>query len=55
LLIDRGSVVLGANNLDITAAAVQRLDKKLPSIKVQLTALPPGVQKQMQQQQAMQR
>ena len=55
LLIDRGSVVLGANNLNITAAAVQRLDKKLPSIKVQLTALPPGVQKQMQQQQAMQR
>ena len=55
LLIDRGSVVLGANSMDITSLAVQRLDKKMPSVKVQLTALPPGVQQQMQQQQAMRR
>jgi len=55
LLIDRSAVVLGANSMDITPLAVQRLDKKLPSLKVQLTALPAGVQQQMLQQQAMQR
>lgn len=55
LLIDRAAVVLGANSMDITALAVQRLDKKMPAVKVQLTALPPGVQQQLQQQQAMQR
>jgi outer membrane protein len=54
LLLDRSAVVLGSNSMDITPLAVQRLDKKLPAVKVQLTALPAGVQQQMQQQ-AMQR
>jgi len=47
LLVDRGAVVLVPNNLDVTAVAVQRLNQKLPSVKVQLTALPPGLQQQV--------
>jgi len=46
LLLDRGAVVLVPNNLDVTAVAVQRLNQKLPTVKVQLVALPPGLQQQ---------
>jgi Skp family chaperone for outer membrane proteins len=55
LLLDRGAVVFGTGNFDITGLAVQRLDQKMPSIKVQLVALPPGLQAQMAQQQAQRR
>ncbi len=51
LLIDRSAIVLGSTSLDITRVAVERLDKKLPSVKVQLVALPAGVEQQMRAQQ----
>ena len=51
LLLDRNAVVLGTVNVDITGAAVQRLDQKLPSIKVQLVNPSPAQLAAMQQQQ----
>jgi Skp family chaperone for outer membrane proteins len=54
LLLDRNAIVLGTVNIDITGAAVQRLDQKMPNIKVQLVNPPPGVLAQMQQQQQQQ-
>jgi outer membrane protein len=48
LLLDRAAVVLGTVDVDVTRAAIQRLDQKLPSVKVQLVALPPGAQVQQQ-------
>jgi Skp family chaperone for outer membrane proteins len=51
LLLDRNAVVLGTVNIDVTGTAVQRLDQKMPTIKVQLVNPPPGVLQQMQQQQ----
>ncbi len=51
MLLDRNAVVMGTDaSVDITALAVQRLDQKMPTLKVELTPLPPGVQQQMQQQ-----
>lgn len=50
LLLDRGAVVLVPNSMDVTALAVQRLDQKLPFVKVDLVALPPGLQQQQQPQ-----
>jgi Skp family chaperone for outer membrane proteins len=50
LLLDRNAIVLGTVNIDITAAAVQRLDQKLPTVKVQLVNPPPGALQQQQQQ-----
>jgi len=50
LLLDRSSIVLGTLNIDITGVAVQRLDQKMPTAKVDLVALPPALQAQMQQQ-----
>ncbi|HWA92889.1 MAG TPA: OmpH family outer membrane protein [Rhizomicrobium sp.] len=45
LLLDRNSVVMGTDPaLDVTGLAVQRLDQKLPTIKVELVAPPPGLQ-----------
>jgi outer membrane protein len=50
LLIDRNAVVYGTNSaFDITQAAVQGLDQKLPSFKVQLVSPPPGMMPQQQQ------
>lgn len=50
LLLDRSSIVLGTVNIDITSIAVQRLDQKMPTVKVDLIALPAGLQAQLQQQ-----
>jgi Skp family chaperone for outer membrane proteins len=51
MLLDRNAVVMGTDaSVDITAVAVQRLDQKMPSVKVELTPIPPGMQQQMQQQ-----
>lgn len=50
LLLDRGAVVYGTGNFDITAVAVQRLNQKMPTVKVQLAALPAGLQAQLAQQ-----
>ena len=54
LLLDRSVVVLGTIDVDITAEAVQRLDQKLPTVKVQLQPLPPQVQAQLAAQQQQQ-
>jgi Skp family chaperone for outer membrane proteins len=47
LLFDRNAIVLGTVNIDITGAAVQRLNQKLPSIKVQLVNPTPEQMAQM--------
>jgi Skp family chaperone for outer membrane proteins len=54
LLFDRSVIVLGTVDVDITALAVQRLDQKLPTVKVQLQPLPPQIQAQLAAQQAAQ-
>ncbi|SRR5665213_400100 len=54
LLLDRNAIVLGTVNIDITGAAVQRLDQKMPSVKVQLVNPTPAMLQQMQQQQQQQ-
>lgn len=51
LLIDRQAIVIGAPGLDVTKVAVDRLNQKLPAVKVQLVSPPPEVLQQMQQQQ----
>jgi Skp family chaperone for outer membrane proteins len=48
LLFDRNAVVLGTVNVDITGAAIQRLDQKMPSVKVNLVNPPPGASQQQQ-------
>jgi outer membrane protein len=50
LMVDRQAIVIGAPGLDVTAAAIQRLDQKLPSVKVQLATPPPELLQRMQQQ-----
>jgi len=42
LLLDRNAVVLGTVDVDVTGAAIGRLNQKLPAVKVVLTPLPPG-------------
>ena len=49
LMLDRQAVVIGAPGLDVTPLAIQRLDQKLPSVKVQLTTPPADVLQRMQQ------
>jgi len=52
LLLDRSAVVLGTDStIDITGVAVQRLNQKMPSLKVELVPPPPGMVAQQQQQQ----
>jgi outer membrane protein len=51
LLLDRNAVVLGTVDVDITGLAVQRLNQKMPSLKVELVPPPPGMQQQPQPQQ----
>jgi len=51
LLLDRQAVVLGTVDVDVTGQAIQRLDQKLPTVKVQLVNPPPGFMQQQQQQQ----
>ncbi len=43
LLLDRNAVVLGTVDVDVTKVAIDRLNQKLPAVKVVLTPLPPGV------------
>ncbi|HEY2068756.1 MAG TPA: OmpH family outer membrane protein [Rhizomicrobium sp.] len=48
LLFDRAAIIKGTGgSLDITQAAIDRLDQKMPSYKVQLTDPPPDVLRQM--------
>jgi outer membrane protein len=49
LLLDRNSVVLGTVDVDITGLAVQRLNQKMPTLKVELVPPPPGMQQQQPQ------
>ena len=52
LLLDRAAIIYGTNgSFDITQAAIQRLDQKLPTVKVQLVTPPPGMMQQQQPQQ----
>lgn len=52
LLMDRSAIVLGTDSsIDVTAVAVQRLNQKMPTIKVDLVPPPPGLVAQQQQQQ----
>jgi Skp family chaperone for outer membrane proteins len=46
LLLDRNAVVLGTVDVDITPVAVQRLNQKIPAVKVTLAPPPPGMQPQ---------
>ena len=54
LMLDRAAVVIAPPGLDVTGLVVQRLDVKMPSIKVELTPLPPGLAQAAAQQQAQQ-
>ena len=40
MVLDRTSVILSTVDIDVTPIAVQRLDKALPHVKVELTAVP---------------
>jgi outer membrane protein len=42
LLLDRNAVVLGTVDVDVTGLAIQRLNQKLPTVKVTLAPPPPG-------------
>jgi outer membrane protein len=46
LLLDRQDVVLATVDIDVTKVTIQRLDQKLPTVKVQLAA--PSIADQMQ-------
>jgi outer membrane protein len=53
VLLDRGSVLLAPNAIDVTSVVVQRLDLKMPTVKVEPAPLPPGMaQAAARQQQA---
>jgi outer membrane protein len=54
LLLDRNAVVLGTVDVDITNTAIQRLDQKMPSVKVTLTDPPPGYMQALEAQQQQQ-
>jgi len=51
ILLDRASVLLAPNAIDVTDVVRQRLDMKIPSVKVELTAPPPGTPPLQPQQQ----
>jgi outer membrane protein len=42
MVVDRSAVILSTVDIDVTPVAVQRLDKTLPHVKVELTAVPAG-------------
>jgi outer membrane protein len=42
ILLDRAAIVLGMVNIDVTQLTIQRLNQKLPTVKVQLVNAPPG-------------
>ena len=44
LMLDRNAVVLGTVDVDVTALTIQRLNQKMPTIKVDLVPTPPGMQ-----------
>lgn len=42
LMLERGAVIVATNDFDITPIAVERLNKALPHVKVELTRAPAG-------------
>lgn len=50
VLLDRSSILIAPNNIDVTQIVIQRLDTKMPAIKVELTPLPPGMAARQQAQ-----
>ncbi|HEY0281778.1 MAG TPA: OmpH family outer membrane protein [Rhizomicrobium sp.] len=46
LLLDRSSILLAPNSIDVTQLVVQRLDMKMPTVKVEPTEPPEGMQQQ---------
>lgn len=42
MVVDRSAVILSTVDIDVTPVAVQRLDKTLPHVKVELTPVPAG-------------
>lgn len=42
ILLDRAAIVLGMVDIDVTQLTIQRLNQKLPTVKVQLTNPPAG-------------
>jgi Skp family chaperone for outer membrane proteins len=49
ILLDRSMVVLSTvGDIDVTRLAIQRLDQKLPTVKVQLVSVPANAQSAMQ-------
>lgn len=54
ILLDRASVLLAPNAIDVTGVVVQRLDLKMPTVKVELAPLPPGLAEAAARQQAQQ-
>jgi outer membrane protein len=51
IMMDRSAVLLGPSALDVTAIATQRLDTKMTTVKVELTAPPSGAGGRAQPQQ----
>lgn len=48
LLLDRGAVIFGTIDVDITGVAIQRLDQKMTTVKVELVNPPANSQQQGQ-------
>jgi Skp family chaperone for outer membrane proteins len=48
ILLDRSSILLAPNAIDVTQLVIQRLDMRMPTVKVELTAPPAGMQQQQQ-------
>jgi outer membrane protein len=54
VMLDRGGVLIAPPGLDVTPLVIQRLDLKMPTVKVELTPLPPQYQQAARQQAAQQ-
>lgn len=52
VLLDRSAVLLAPNAIDVTGIVVQRLDMKMPAVKVDLAPLPAGMAQAAARQQA---
>jgi Skp family chaperone for outer membrane proteins len=50
MLLDRNAVIFSTVDVDVTLTAIQRLNQKMPTVKVNLAPLPPGVRMQQPQQ-----
>jgi outer membrane protein len=51
MLLDRNAVIFSTVDVDVTQTVIQRLNQKMPTLKVNLVPLPPGVAQQQAQQQ----